>query len=274
VNFVAKHLAGLFFVAGTFSGGASSQSVFHGTYFLALVTPAYIIVAIDSRETQGNVRNDRYCKIRPLSPNAFFFGTGATSAIDNSTNTSVFDARDIAQSVYAQFGTGVTNFADMARTWATQMESIYNEFPAEFAANAVDGTMAKGFFVGEDKSGAIRIAGQVISYQQTGLDSFLNEPVTIGPGPEGLVPLLSNGHLDLVREFLNGGQTQRAKKIIAELGPRAFGPDADAARYMAYVAAVRDWSGDSAIGGEIATIILERGKNWRWFHRPDFCPKN
>jgi hypothetical protein len=36
---------------------------------------------------------------------------------------------------------------------------------------------------------------------------------------------------------------------------------------------VRDWSGDVGIGGDIATVILERGQKWRWFHRPSFCPE-
>lgn len=76
-----------------------------------------------------------------------------------------------------------------------------------------------------------------------------------------------------MREFFDGGRTGRAKKLVSELGDNK-GPDADAARYSAYVAAVRDWSGDNGIGGEIAVTILERGKSWRWFHRPDFCPEN
>jgi len=63
-------------------------------------------------------------------------------------------------------------------------------------------------------------------------------------------------------------------RIIAGTTGRKPGPDTDATRYSSYVAAVRDWSGGKDIGGEVATIIVERGKGWRWFHRPDFCPEN
>jgi hypothetical protein len=37
-----------------------------------------------------------------------------------------------------------------------------------------------------------------------------------------------------------------------------------------YVTAARDWTGDNEIGGEIAAIILERGRKYRWLHRPGF----
>jgi hypothetical protein len=59
---------------------AVGQDVSHGTYFLAGFSAEYVVVAIDSRELNGTQVNDRYCKIRPLSPNAFFFATGSTSA--------------------------------------------------------------------------------------------------------------------------------------------------------------------------------------------------
>jgi len=50
-------------------------------------------------------------------------------------------------------------------------------------------------------------------------------------------------------------------------------PDALAIRLSAYAGAVRDWRGDSTIGGEIAVAILERSNGWRWFRRPEFCPE-
>lgn len=169
---IAKHLVTICFIVAMSLDTRSAESVFHGTYFLALVAPDYIVVAIDSRQLRARVANDRDCKIRLLSANAFFFATGATSAFDNDTHTKVFDAGDIAQHVYAQFGIGTASFADMAQAWAIQMENVYKEFPTEFAASAAEGTMAKGFFAGEDKFGNIAIAGQIITYQPIGLNSF------------------------------------------------------------------------------------------------------
>jgi hypothetical protein len=80
---------------------------------------------------------------------------------------------------------------------------------------------------------------------------------------------------DIVQEFVRDQQSERAKKIIEDNGWATIGqgPDAQAVRLSNMVAAVRDWSGNTMIGGDIATIILEQGKTWRWFHRPDFCPE-
>jgi hypothetical protein len=86
------------------------------------------------------------------------------------------------------------------------------------------------------------------------------------------MPLLNNGHRELLDEFFGKDKTDRAKKIIAETVGGSPGPETDATKYTAYVAAIRDWSGDAGIGGEVATIILERVAGWRWFRRPDFCP--
>ena len=83
------------------------------------------------------------------------------------------------------------------------------------------------------------------------------------------MPILNNGHYEIMDEFYDRGQTDRAKRIIAGTTGWKPGPDTDATRYSSYVAAVRDWSGGKDIGGEVATIIVERGKGWRWFHRPD-----
>lgn len=35
------------------------------------------------------------------------------------------------------------------------------------------------------------------------------------------------------------------------------------------------WADDTESGGDVAQIISDaKEKNWRWFHRPDFCPEN
>ena len=96
----------ILFVVVICCNGAKAQTVLHGTYYLAAVGQKYVAVAIDSREREGFVTNDRYCKIQPLSRKAFFFAAGITSARENNTSLPLFDARDIAQKVYGQFATG------------------------------------------------------------------------------------------------------------------------------------------------------------------------
>ena len=75
----------------------------------------------------------------------------------------------------------------------------------------------------------------------------------------------------MILNEINARETSRAKSLP---GPfrSAYTTVTDWARMAhATVKAVRDWGNDDEIGGDIATIILERGKKCRWFHRPEFC---
>lgn len=263
------------FVLVAFSPPSVAQGIGHGTFFAAGFTPDYAVVAIDSRETAGGVVDDRYCKIRPLSRNTFFFARGVTSATDDATHAGVFDVRDIARNVYVQFGSGTTRLAELAQAWAAQTERVYNTRPVAFARYARDDIMADGFFVGMDAGGNVAFGAQTIRLAP-GSPRFVDAPEPqppVRPDP-AVFPTFASEYFDIIREFANGGETARAKDALARLGPLPDGTDGIAARYAAYVAAVRDWSGDVSIGGDVATIILERGHDWRWFHRPDFCPEN
>jgi len=105
-----------------------AQVLQHGTYFIAAYSsPNHLIVSIDSRETAkgGNV-NDGYCKIRPLSPEIFFFATGSTSGTSDQAHVRFFDAWDVANEVYLQVGMGTTRFDDLARAWATKVMEVYS----------------------------------------------------------------------------------------------------------------------------------------------------
>jgi hypothetical protein len=271
---LAKKIAALALFAVTFLPAAHAQVLGHGTYFVAGFFPDFAVVAIDSRELSGRLVDDHYCKIRPLSRDAFFFARGATSATNILTGASVFDARDIARDTYAKPGSSTTGLVERAADWANQIVHFYNTRPVEFGRSAVQTIMADGFFVGLDAHGDIGFARQTIRYRPTGSPKFTlaAEPrraLSTDPARE---PTYVSGYFDIIREFKKGHETERAKNIVDRLGAFDGEPDAVAARYSAYVAAVRDWSGERGIGGEVATIILERGKGWRWFHRPPFCP--
>jgi hypothetical protein len=245
----------------------------HATYFVAGFSAEYAVVAIDSRMLLDQTVSDHYCKIRPLSKNAFFFARGSTSAFDDEEKKNVFDARDIAQGVFTRLGSDAST-AELAQVWAEQIKFIYEKRPIEFSRSAVDGLMTDGFFVGMDAGGKVTFSGQSIRYQQRDKARFFARPEPVVFSDPSAGPRYVSGYQDLLREFRNGGKTKRAKMVLSRLDPAQRGPDAVAARYSAFVGAVRDWTGDQGIGGDIATIILERGKGWRWFHRPDFCPEN
>jgi len=275
IGFISKHFI-KFFLFVAFSHTAAAQTVGHGTYYIAAVSADFVVVTIDSREllnyVNGPFANDRYCKIRPLSPTAFFFATGDTSV--TSATVRVFDADDIAQIAYGSDA----RLDQLAEKWAIQMQAVYNRYSDVFAARHKAGdTVAMGFFVWTDNDANIELDGAIITYQPTVLIHF---PYAINHYPLGDPndpKLLRSGYPEIVQEFKDDGQTERARSIIAAANKEIVGKlqvDAIAIRLVAINSAVRDWSRDSGIGGEIAAIILERGKGWRWFHRPDFCPEN
>ena len=267
--------ARILLLSSALSWSADAQVIQHGTYFVAALNADFAVVAIDSRQSTGVVTNDRYCKIVPLSRNAFFFARGITSAIDNTTHASIFDAREIARQAYREFGVGATKLDELSQLWARRMMEVYNTRPSEFGSNAVGGIMAEGVFVGVGADGMIAYGSRIIRYAQ-----LPGAPFEIAQGPDDALPrdpsqaaIYPGGHRELIDEFSSGGQTERAKKAIAHLGPFQPGPDFAAARVEAYVSAVREWSGDRDIGGQIAVITLERGQGLRWVKRPDFCPE-
>jgi hypothetical protein len=265
---LAKCVIGAFSCA-TIIHAAVPEQFLHGTYFLAGINRDYAVVAIDSRESRGDgIVIDRYCKIRILSDHVIFFATGTTSAINAKTGSIIFDARDVAQRAFEYF-TG-NNFKDLANQWAKQMEGYYGNYLDSFAP-VVNVEIAEGFFIGINSLNKIEASSAIIFRRSDLLQGFAFHSEQIIPGSPG-ERLLNNGHYEILDEFYGKQVTERAKKIIAETADWKPGPDTDAARYSSYVAAIRDWSGDTGIGGEVATIILERGRGWRWFRRPDFCP--
>jgi len=269
-------------VGAVVAQAAAAQGLQHGTYFIAAITTDYVVVAIDSRLSIDGVArhsvNDGYCKIRPLSSNSFFFASGIIAAVD--TNSRIFDAGNIARDVYGQFNTRMDNFDYLSESWAIQMENTYKSNFSLFPPNSlVAHTMIKGFFVGTDNEGNIAVSGATIKYQPLpGFPlrgfSIISEHVV--PSDPEHASLLYEGYSKIIEEITDA-ESERAKKTMAEPERKIVGRsklDAVAIRLASYAAAVRDWSGDPTIGGKIAVVILERGKDWRWFQRPDSCPDN
>ena len=64
------------------------------------------------------------------------------------------------------------------------------------------------------------------------------------PGPPDHMPILNSEYFQILDEFYGGGQTDRAKQILAKTANWKAGPDTDAARCSSYVGAIRDWSRD------------------------------
>lgn len=267
-----KHIVKVAVAVASLCQPAGAQIIRHGTYFVAGFFTDYGVVSIDSRERGKAGINDQSCKIVLLSKDSFFFVQGVGSGSDMSGNV-VFDVRDIARSIYGQFGVGTPNYSLLAQTWASRMAAIYNSSPGSFAPSVVQGHIGDGFFVGIDTDGGVSFAGESVTYEP-----FRFPPFDIAPEPNPVngpfgAPTYVSGYPEIIREFKTGEETERAKQALSAVDVSLPIPDIIAARYSIYAASVRDWAGNNGIGGDIATIIIERGKGWRWFHRPTFCPE-
>jgi hypothetical protein len=276
--------ATLLFCFALSARAAFAQDVAHGTFYLFGISSDFVVVAIDSRKTTKTAAkdliNDRSCKIKPLSPTAFFFSAGLESGVAMATGKILYETRDIAKDVFAGAG-GTRDFTNLAETWASRMETTVRKLPP--SPSVMKAMMAKGyfvgargFFVGTLADGDIGIGAGTLTYHAEGKVHFSHSAEAITPTATPRVAQSADQRaLDVESEFANGGQTDRAKKIIHDNGWALIGvgADAQARRFENIVAAVRDWSGNPAIGGDIAVIILERGKTVRWFHRPDYCPE-
>lgn len=263
--------------AAMVSHAAAAPDALHGTFFIVGISTDFAVVAIDSRgtimSTAKNRINDRFCKIRPLAHDAFFFSAGLSALLQSRTGKVIYDARDVAEDVYAGSGTS-RDFGGMAEKWALRTENAFRRNSP--APALLKGIITRGYFVGIKDDGGIDAGAETIEYHADSAQHYTHtlERFTLAATPRIQQPAEKTA-LDVEQEFANGGQTERAKKIIQDNAWTKIGngPDAVAVRFGNLVTAIRDWSGNDKVGGDIATIILERGKDWRWFHRPDFCPE-
>jgi hypothetical protein len=277
---IAKRSAIILLLAAPMSHAAAAQEFSHGTFFIFALSSDYAVVAIDSRETirvksMKDRFNDAICKIRPLAPNAFFFSAGLDRIFNELNEREVVDVRNIASDAYANAGRP-PNFEDLANKWATWTEASIRHAREFMSPQALKDPMSKGYFVGTKDNGELTADAATIHYQADSAALFSHTPESFVPTAKPHLDQPADKPLiDIESEFANGGQSERAKKVMQDIGwaTAGNGADATASRVSTLVTAVRDWSGNDNIGGDIATIILERSQPWRWFHRPVFCPE-
>jgi hypothetical protein len=244
------------------------RSYSQASYYVAEVSEDFIVVAMDSRSTPvtgGGPPSDEYCKITPLSDDVIFFESGYIS------RPYVFDAKEMAIETYISSPSN-RYFAQMLTVRGGKLLEIYKILDENIPSLRIyfDGKpWLDGFLGGVNGNGKIELDWIDISLSPlTGFSVIQN---TIRAGY-----LVHGGHVEIISEFDHGGKTERAKTLLEKIS--ADGSDKSLAeksaiKGQAFVEAVRDCSGDITIGGEVAVLILERGKKWRWFKRPTFCPE-
>ena len=252
-------------------------ALFDGTYYIAIFSNDFAVVSIDSRSTDP-LRpeippNDQYCKIVPLSDDLIFFSTGMVAAKED--NRVILDAAAAAREVYAtashppDLGELIDRWDIHIRPSYTQMIMMHSEIAEIFSKKPI----INGLFIGISRSNRMALAQAELTYTTDGqINTHLNYHEPAGNGIE----IFHGGHPEIIEE-LDRGMTERARTKIAQMKARwasASGVDVWADRSSTAVKVVMDWSNDPTIGGDIASIIIERGKKWRWFSRPTFCTKN
>jgi hypothetical protein len=250
-------------------GVADCATIWDGTYFFVQTDGDFATVSIDSRRgirndvTGAITPDDEYCKITILDDYTIFFGAGL-SYIANE-----FDAFNLAIDK-SKHQRSPIDLRKLATEWATEgTRRIQHAYPTD--ADAIDalrpdGIMFDGVFVGHTKDGAVSVINAIIKKNS---DNSFDYTVAA-------IPTLSvTGYFEIFSEFFPTVSSDRAQ-ALASSNPAlqtSSSVEYQAARNAMIVAAVRDWSQDPLIGGDIATIILERGQKWRCYHRPDFCPE-
>jgi hypothetical protein len=268
---------GFFFAVFVSTMCYAGLALFDGTYYIAIFSNDFAVVSIDSRSTDP-LRpeippNDQYCKILPLSDDLIFFSTGLVAAKED--NQVIVDAAAVASEVYAtashppDLGELIDQWDIRIRPSYTKMFMMHSEIAESFSRQPI----TSGLFIGISRSNRMALAQAELTYTTDGhIDTHLSYHEPAGNGIE----IFHGGHPEIIEE-LDHGMTERARAKIAQMKarrPRAPGVDVWADRSSMAVKVVMDWSNDPTIGGEIASIIIERGKKLRWFNRPTFCTDN
>ena len=209
-------------------------------------------------------------KILPLG-GTIFFSEGDYSA-DGPLG---FNAYEIARSIY-DYQRRPISLNKLASDWATEVApriaGVAAVYPNAFIDRRTSGNIIQGIFIGYENSTNALVVRAAIAQSFT--ISLMTIPGQIPITPEhGLI--FTPGHQDITDEFTRGRESIRAKARIDDVEERSAGKtrgEIGAMKAAMIVQATADWTSDSRTGGEIASIVFERGQQWRWVHKPSFCP--
>jgi hypothetical protein len=271
----ARHLLKLIGVTTALLwAGMATADVRHGTYFAFIQLRDYSAVAIDSRIISGGNPSDDMCKLFPLSEHVIFFSAGVYDGRNPERNV-IFSPHVTAKEIF-DLSTR-RSMSDIAEQWAHTIAEQIKVFYAsnhEIVDHNEDGFITRGIFAGESEN------QDFVAYQSTITRTYTGEAIDLGFTKERIPNgyFLGLGHPEVVQPILHKGPEEWARKIHDRILAQTAGitghPEEAATWVSAVTQAVIDRAGDPRIGGQVASIILQRGHNWRWFQRPDFCPQH
>jgi hypothetical protein len=252
------------------------QPVFDMTAILAKRTGSFIIIAADSRaiSTGGKPRDDQTCKIQLLDRYSFFAGAGVTSNASGTPGEFPFVAKQEALHAYRP----TASLEDVANAWANSMEAIYYGQPLTWKRGIV--SALKKYQTNEHiiVQGVFGRTNTDVEMQQVDIN-YAETPTAISfshksPGEvindETVTTHWGTGSAwQFIAELLAGDAPKSAAwrtsvaDVVALKGLPAV--DGYAFEMKAELEAAISAGVDPAVGGEVAVLILERGKPARWY---------
>jgi hypothetical protein len=246
----------------------------YGAFFAVNLTKDYLVVAIDSRRQvdtdKGTVVFDDQCKIAPLGDQAIFIAAGMTAGSDPRVDG--FDVFSLATAAYRK-APHPASLEKVAQAWSddlrSRLETLYPLHPDVFDKDYV-GDVVFGYFLGFDADGTLGGFLAQVSHPDAG-KKFTG---AVGPIPNPATSMA--GHRPEVGELYQG-TSERAATAIRRFTAEAAGKSSveqQMIRMKSIVETVPAWADDKTAGGDIAQVIFEtKTHQWRWFHRPSFCPE-
>lgn len=255
---------------------AESINIGQGTYFALIKTDQYVAAAIDSRKAlkleksnrgaANETFTDTHCKINILGSSAFALDSGMSEAY-GTDGQEIFTAASAATEAYKAERSGP--IADVARSFASRAKAAFQSiFGIGGVVMEADRELTDEVFAGAAPTGELQVVIGRVEIKNRQLVSSWGEL-------RGNEIAHSNKHSKIFDELISQS-SDRAKELAARLGNQlkvASNADVAARQVSTIVQAVIDWSGDPAIGGEVAAIILDRTSGLRWYKRPSFCPE-
>jgi hypothetical protein len=261
--------------------GAAQPYASTGTAYTVLYSADYVAVAIDTRGTYAGTRrghSDEECKLRPISDRLLFFSAGLGTA---SAGGYTFDVGEIARGVYDKAG-GNLPISQLGQEWANatsrRLREVLPHAPDLYRGLRGRPVVIDAYFAGNDRDGSlVLLRGDIaLAAQSSAAAPSLTVALSRPTVPQGAYEnVISDGNRAILREILRGSSArgQALKSQLRSVGEGKTRAERAVEWVTAVTKALIYWSGDQRVGGDVASALVERGKPWRWYRRPAFCPE-
>ena len=262
----------------------NSVDVLSGTILVRSLTERELVVAADSRiqyPTGDSRPRDDSCKIIQLSPRAVFFYWGASEIRSKKNGEILLSVNAIARDAYRRFPSqsNELRLESAANFFGESMAARLDAFLATSTSVQMSATLAgSGGFGGLDSRGT-----PFLYTVEIGIDAPNGQRATAtfkiaAVDPSSPYPVAVGGVASSagVSEFL-ARKTERAARSYRKYEERvspSLRKQTDAYLIRAALQAALQWAkDDSAVGGLVDVVVLQKGKSARWIQRKPACQK-